>query len=1048
MPRPAPHQDLSALSAAQRRLLLAHKVEPTSPEYTVPWAVRFQGDLDVDALRRAWRTVVEEHAELRLRLEEIQGEPVRSSWPAEDFPLPVRDIEPQALPAEFADAAVRVFDLIGGRLVHAELLRLARREHVLVVTAQHIVMDGRSTQVLLRHLMACYAGDEPVWPGHSYVDYIAAESRARLSGAELDTWLHELALPEPTDPLGLEPIVRDLDKRGTTVRLDLSGASWKTLRDRARELRTTPQVLGLSAFAITIGRYTDAAELVIGGSMDTRTGPFADTVGMFVNPVPVAVRIDQNASVADFCRSVHRSLLRAYEHRHVPFEEVVRRLQVSPDLARTPVFEVLFNFMARPVDKVVGDGLRVTELEVPEPHAKYDLTMVLRDRGNTAELVVTYRSTRYDRVGIEQLTRHTATVLTQLPDATRSVGELEMVSAAERAALLAAGRGPALLADLRPVHELVTALAAEARERPAITCAGTTLSYGELGERAEAFGAALTTAGVRPRSAVAILMDPCAEMIVAALAAMRIGACYVPLSPRLPVARLTAIVADAHAEVLVGDPAWADRLPGVPVLHVGDAPRGTTAPPRVTVAPDDAPYVIYTSGTSGEPKGVVASHAALAASTAARRQVYGPYGTFLLLSPLSFDSSVAGVWGTLTSGGRLVIARPEQLRDPERTLDLIAGEQVTETLAVPSLYAGLLTAAERRGADRLRSLRVVALAGEPLPDGLLRRHFAVNPAVAVVNEYGPTEATVWSTYRRFERPEPVDIGRPVPGTSVYLLDHAGRLVPDGAAGELVIGGAGVANGYLNRPAQTAEAFVADPFAGGAARMYRSGDRARWTSGTLEFLGRRDSLVKVRGHRVELGAVEAACRECAHVLDVTVLPATDADRLIAFLVVAPGFDEAATRETLRAALPPVMVPAVIQTVRELPRTWHGKVDQRALRAMAMMSKSAPMAPPAPTDATAVVRAAWCEVLEHDDVPVDANFFDVGGHSLLVLALQTAIETYTGTVLDVLDLFNATTVEAQAALLAAVSPGETPAAPLTDLRRARLNAGARRGREEVR
>jgi amino acid adenylation domain-containing protein len=1056
MPRTASDPTPPPLSAAQRRLLLAHKVEPASPEFTAAWAARLDGDLDLNALSQAWHAVVTRHAELRLRVEEVQGLPARSSWPAEDFPLAVRDIEPGTLPGELAAAVVRVFDVIGGRLVQAEVLRLGPQEHVLVVTAHHSVMDGRSVQVIARHLMAVYSGEEPAWPAHSYLDYVASESQDRPSGEELDAWLRDIALPERRDPLGLKPIARDQDKSGTTVRLDIPPAVWTALRARARELRTTPQVLGLSAFAITLSRYTDAADLVIGGSMDTRSSAFADTVGMFVNPTPVAIRIDEDAAVRTFCQSVHHSLLRAYKHRNVPFEEVVQRLRLSPDLSRSPVFEVLFNFVARPFDAIAGEGLRMAEVDLPEPHAKYDLTMVLRDRGDAAELVATYRTSRYDRRAIEQLTEHTATVLAQLPAATGTVGDLEMISAADRAALLAAGRGPALREEPRPVHEIVAALAAAEPERPAVTCGRTTLSYGELDSRADAFAAALTATGARPGSAVAILLEPCAEMIVAALAAWRIGACYVPLNLGFPVARLSSIIADVRPAVLVADPGWAQRLPGVTVLPVGDVPHVVPAPPRVAVDPSDTAYVIYTSGTSGEPKGVVVPHATLATSTAARHQVYGPHETFLLLSPLSFDSSVAGVWGTLSSGGRLVVARPDDVRDPERTLDLIASEHVTATLAVPSLYAGLLTAAERRGADRLRSVREVVLAGEALPDSVLSRHFALGQVAVIANEYGPTEATVWSTYRRFTGPEPIDIGRPIPGASVYLLDRTGRLVPSGAAGELVIGGAGVADGYLNRPEDTAEVFVTDPFTDSPARMYRSGDRARWVSDRLEFLGRRDDMVKLRGHRIELGAVEAACRSCAHVSDVAVQLAPEGERLIAFLVVEPGFDEAAARETLRATLPQVMVPAVIQAVAELPRTWHGKVDQRALHAMMTGAVAAvPVAPSGRADLTTLVREAWCEVLKCDTVPADANFFDVGGHSLLVLALQAAIESRTGTALDVLDLFNATTIEAQAALLAPPSSStEEPAAVqpsrrvLATLRQARLTGRARLSTEDVR
>ncbi|WP_055717893.1 non-ribosomal peptide synthetase, partial [Streptomyces torulosus] len=483
---------------------------------------------------------------------------------------------------------------------------------------------------------------------------------------------------------------------------------------------------------------------------------------------------------------------------------------------------------------------------------------------------------------------------------------------------------------------------------------------------------------------------------------------------------------------------------------------GATGRPDATgITGDDPAYLIYTSGSTGEPKGVEVGHRQLASSTLARRMVYPGRPVFLLVSPLAFDSSVAGLWGTLTAGGHLVVAAPDEVRDPERLIDLVERHGVTGLLCVPSLYAVLLDAAERAGMERLRSLETVTTAGEPLPADLMRRHFALHArTVALVNEYGPTEATVWASYRRYGAPGPVTIGGPAPGVRLYVLDEGMRPVPRGTEGELFIGGAGVAHGYFGRPEATAKAFLDDPFAGApGARMYRTGDLVRWTEeGTLDFLGRRDHQVKIRGHRIELGAVEAALCEQPGVREAVVVPDTRGTALTGFVLAPTRPDARSLREQVARSLPAPMVPARIEVLDSFPRTVNGKADRARLRVRAEEPYRAAEGPyraaeeaateqpaakgrPAPDDGPAAeapdggtpprapgggdpsagVAAAWAEVLKVTDVPGDVNFFDLGGHSLAMFQLQDALERHTGTRPPIVALFRHTTVSAQVALI---------------------------------
>ncbi|NUV69290.1 MULTISPECIES: non-ribosomal peptide synthetase [unclassified Streptomyces] len=601
------------------------------------------------------------------------------------------------------------------------------------------------------------------------------------------------------------------------------------------------------------------------------------------------------------------------------------------------------------------------------------------------------------------------------------------------------GEGEPLPAGPRPpVHELVAEFARADPARTAVSSGASTITYGDLDDWAADIEAMLTEAGVDRGGRVGVLVEPSLGMVAAALGAMRCGAAYVPVDVSHPDARVTDILLDAQVDAVLVTDTSRPRLTGLdaPLVLVDTTsaarerragPPGGAArsrepdSPGVLVAADEAAYLIYTSGSTGEPKGVVVEHGQLAASTLARRTVYPGRPVFLLVSPLAFDSSVAGLWGTLTAGGHLVVATPDEVRDPERLVELIEHHRVTQLLCVPSLYSVLLDAARSLGGRRLSSLETVVVAGEPLPPELVDRHFALRTSpTELVNEYGPTEATVWASYQRFVAPGPVSIGRAIPGARLYLLDDRLRPVPPGAEGELFIGGAGVSRGYHGRPDATARAFLDDPFAATpGARMYRTGDRARWNAdGTLAFLGRRDHQVKVRGHRVELPVIERQLADLPGVREAVVVLDAVGTSLTGFVLAASDSppDPDTLREQLAVRLPAVMVPARIVCLDAFPRTVNGKADRAALQARAdERPATATTAPAVQGDLAAQVAAAWAEVLKASHVPLDVNFFDLGGHSLAMFQLREALETHTGKRPPVIALFKHTTVAAQVAML---------------------------------
>ncbi|MGW4369366.1 amino acid adenylation domain-containing protein [Nocardia takedensis] len=586
---------------------------------------------------------------------------------------------------------------------------------------------------------------------------------------------------------------------------------------------------------------------------------------------------------------------------------------------------------------------------------------------------------------------------------------------------------------------------------PAVRGGGIAIEYRGLLVRADALAAELAALGVGRGDRVGLVTEPSVDAIAAVLGILRSGAAYVPIDPAHPTGRIRDVLIDAGVRAAVVSHGARHQVaaPGLPLVaaEVDIRAVSTAAPDREPeTAAEDPAYLIYTSGSTGEPKGVVVGHDQLAASTSARRSVYPQASVFLLVSPLGFDSSVAGIWGTLTTGGELVVATADEARDPEALVGLIEQHRVTRLLCVPSLYGRLLDAAVRADPERLATLESVIVAGESLSEALVHRHFDVHrEGVVLVNEYGPTEATVWASYRWFTEPGPVSIGTPIPGTRLYVLDEDRQPVAHGQQGEIHIAGPGVARGYHERPEASAEVFLDDLFAAeGGGRMYATGDFGRWTpEGALEFLGRRDDQVKIRGHRVELNAVESVLRSAAGVRDAVVVPDPPLTQLIAFVAAEGAVTAADLRDWTADRLPRVMVPSRIHLSDTLPVTANGKADRRRLRELAAATPAASVdshAADTDADPVAQVSAAWAEVLQTSDgLAVDVNFFDMGGHSMAMYELQDILERRTGVRPSIVALFRHTTIVEQAELIStgasAVSRSRPPLDPPAPRRAAR-------------
>ena len=1029
------------LSFAQQRLWFLDRLEPGSPLYNMPAAVELRGRLYPAALAAALGEIARRHEALRTTFREEAGEPEQIVAEPARFPLPLIDL--QGHPEEAAllgDAeARRPFDLGRGPLLRAALLRLDAGEHVLLVTMHHIVSDGWSTGVLVRELGALYAAAVMGAPSPlpelavQYADF-AVWQRRHLSGerlaAGLAWWRERLAgLPPALELPADHPRPARLSARGGAHEFAIPEEDLAGLDRLARSRGATLFMTLLAGFAALLGRYTGRDDLAVGTPVAGRdrreTEPL---IGLLVNTLVLRLDVAGDPELSALLKRAREATLAAYAHQEVPFERLVEELAPERSSGRPPLAQVMLVLQNAPSSPLELPGLAIRSAPVETATAKLELTCTFTgtERGLAGRLE--YSRDLFEGATIERLAGHLARLLAGAAAAPRlRLSELPLLSAAERAQLLAWNRA---VPEARPEATLTALFAAQvarAPEAPAVTFAGETLSYCELDRRANRLARHLRRLGVGPEARVGMLLERSLEMVVALLGILKAGGAYVPLDPAVPEERLAFLCHDAGLQALVTD--GRDGLPPVPaVVRLGAEAEEDGGPLEPLVRPDHLCYVIYTSGSTGRPKGVLVRHGSVARLLSATQAWFGcgPADVWTLFHSCSFDFSVWELWGALAYGGRLVVVPYWVSRSPEAFRRLLAEERVTVLNQTPSAFRQLVQADAEAG-DSL-ALRLVIFGGEALDLAALRpwyeRHAPDVPRL--VNMYGITETTVHVSYRPLDA---ADLGSPrspigvaIPDLGLRLLGPRLELVPVGVPGEICVGGAGLARGYLGRPDLTAERFVPDPYAERPGeRLYRSGDLARHRpDGGLDYLGRRDEQVKVRGFRVEPGEVEAALRALPQVRAAVVLPRRDPSgvALVAYLETARGAAAAGElRKLLRGRLPDYMVPAAWVFVEPMPRTVNGKLDRRALAALPLEPDEGEAAGAPRTPSEELVAGIFAEVLERERVGPAADFFALGGHSLLATRVASRVRAVLGVELPVRAVFEVPTVEALAARIEA-------------------------------
>jgi amino acid adenylation domain-containing protein len=1055
------------LSFAQQRLWFLDQISPGNAFYNIHDAIYFERPLNVEALKQSIAEIIARHEILRTTFNSIDGQPVQVIASELTTPFSLSDLS--SLPemereAELlrlsAEEARHPFELSKGPLVRTRLIRLGSDEHVLLLTMHHIISDGWSLEVLKKELSALYEAFHAGEPSPlaelpiQYADF-AVWQKDRLRGEvleeQLSYWKQQLAgapasLELPADRP--RPPVQTF--RGAGQWLNLPHSLAESLKTISRQEGVTLFMTGLAAFKALLYRYTGQPDIIVGSPIAGRNHAELDAmIGFFVNTLVLRTRLDGDVSFRQLLKRVRETALGAYGHQDLPFEKLVEELHPKRDTSRNPLVQVMFDLQNAASDARSGsgeeasfeDGLEQEYIE--RGTAKFDLSMALQESERGLSVFVEYSTDLFDDSAITRMLGHFRRLLEGAAhNPEQPLSRLPLLSREEERQLLVEWNDTgAYRPDESCLHELFEAEAARRPEATAVTFSHVHLTYGELNARANQLARRLRAMGVGGESLVGVCMERSVELVVGVLGVLKAGGAYVPLDPEYPKERLAFMIKDAGVSVLLTQKRVAASLPeittGASALLVDADWESLVAVESdgnlrsAGAAAENTAYVLYTSGSTGAPKGVSITHRGV--NRLVRRTNYIDIQAddhVAQSSSFSFDAAAFEIWGALLNGAHLIVLPKEVLLAPQRLAEEIREAKISILFLTTALFNQFADDIPRA----FHSLRYLLFGGEAADSFRVRRVLEEsNLSGRLLNLYGPAENTTLTTWHPVEavptEATSIPIGRPVANTQVYILDAELQPVPVGVAGEIYIGGDGLARGYSHRAELTAEKFIPNPFSREAgARLYRTGDLGRYlATGEIEFLGRRDYQVKIRGFRVELEEIEASLKRYSGLRDAVVVineNAPDDKQLIAYLVAE---DEGAmpvtgeVRAYLRERLPSYMIPNVFVTLERLPLTANGKVDRRALPAPVSAGQEEDERYIAPqTEMEHRVVAVWREVLGAERIGVHDNFFDLGGHSLLIVRVHNKLRETLHREIPIVELFRHPTVTALSEYLGAKEP----------------------------
>ena len=1040
-------------SPAQRRLWFLDRLTPGAATYNIPIAVRLRGALDVAALQRVLNRMVERHDCLRTTFGMEASVPVQIVRDSNDCDLRMKEVKEAELESALLHEARAPFDLAVGPLFRATLFRIGSLEHVLLLTLHHIVADGWSMGVLVSEFTELYRAfasnntprlaELPI----QFADFVEWQEEVQQepsAQSRFEEWRQHLqGAPQVLDLAADFQRPQEQSSRGAIVVRSLSQALTARVRELSLAKSVTPFMLLLTVFELLLARCSRQAEFLVGTPVAGRSHSDVEgLIGFFVNTLVLRADVEGNPSFADLLSRVKHECLAAFAHEDVAFDRLVDALQFGRDLSRPPLFQTYFVFeSARPATFEVS-GLQVSLLEFAAATAKVDLTLTVEDSPAAMVLRWEYCTDLFRPETVArwaQMFETLCAAAVELPH--RAVSELPLLTAAEQVAMVKLGLAAAEPCQVKEtLHAWFTRVAKANPDRVAITDGANTVSYAELDAASDRLAHRLRQLGAGPETLIAVCLPRSRNVLVAILAVLKSGAAYVPVDPTYPKSRIDFILADSKVAAVITESSQ-QEFSGVPVVDVShQAMEGEELiAPEDKATADNGAYVIYTSGSTGQPKGCVVTHANVVRLMLATEHwfSFGAEDVWTLFHSFAFDFSVWEIWGALLYGGRLVVVPFEVSRSPEAFHRLLEAEYVSVLNQTPSAFRQLIAADAQSG--RRLSLRAVIFGGEALDVAALapwmERYGDASPQL--INMYGITETTVHVTYRRILRADLATanhsvIGVPIPDLAVHLLDEHLVPVPFGVPGEIVVGGAGLARGYLGQPELTSQRFVSNPY--GEGRLYRSGDLARRSpDGGLEYLGRLDEQVKIRGFRIELGEIERVLGKVPGVKEVAVIARPDQSggkRLVAYL---SGLEEgaaigAAAREACHTWLPDYMVPSAFVALPALPLTSHGKLDRRALPEPSFDAPSAATYIAPVSFAELTLAGIWGRVLGLGQVGLEDNFFELGGDSILTIQVVSQARK-AGLQLAPKDLFEQRTLRDLAAvaspLEAVAAAGDFPA-----------------------
>ncbi|WP_182140654.1 non-ribosomal peptide synthetase [Pseudomonas fulva] len=1047
------------LSYAQERLWFLWQLDPDGSAYNMSSVLRLQGSLDSDALQAAFDELVARHEPLRTRFAEVDGQAVQHVDAQGRIQVEHQAVGDPASLAELIEAhEQQPFDLREGPLLRVKLLRLGDQQHVLSLVQHHIVSDGWSMRIMIDELIKLYSARVsgstaalaalPV----QYADY-ALWQRSWMDAGERDRqqayWKQRLGGTQPVLELPADfPRPQAMSYRGDRLDFQLSEALTQGLKDLARREGVTLYTLLLAAFQAFLYRYSGQEDVRVGVPVAGRNRPEVEgLIGFFVNTQVLRAVVDGSRPFTELLAQVREATMQAREYQDLPFEQLVELLQPQRSMSHSPLFQVMYNHRGEEVGEASVTrlpGLEVSNYDARHHTAQFDLTLETVETPGGIGASLVFATDLFSPATVQRLGRHWQNLLQGLlVNPAERVDALALFDAADWQQLVHGNNATPMAVPALPVHQQFAALAARTPDAPALAFAEQVLSYAELNLRANQLAHRLIALGVGPEVMVGLSVERGVDLVVGLLAILKAGGAFIPLDPAYPQARLDYMIEASNMGLLLTHQALAprfegrgpqllclDRLPPA-ALSLGD--------PQLNLPADSAAYVIYTSGSTGNPKGVVISHHALANFVASMAQQPGLDAADRMLSLTTFSFDIFGLelYVPLTCGAQVVLADKDIAQDPSAALALARRWSVTALQATPSTWRMLLDHGDTQALAGCKCL----CGGEALAPELAARMLeAIGP---VWNLYGPTETTIWSARYRLdiEHPRPL-LGRPIGNTQLHVVGADFGPVPEGVAGELMIGGQGLARGYLYRASLTAERFLPNPFSNQGERLYRTGDVARLNvGGEYEYISRADHQVKIRGFRIELGEIESALLGCEAVREVVVVaqPGIGGDQLVGYVVVhdpalaqADSVTQNAVREQLKgrlkAQLPEYMVPAHVMFIAAMPLTPNGKLDRKALpKPDASQWQQAYVAPRTVLEQQLAV--IWQTLLKLERVGLHDNFFDLGGHSLLVTRLVSRIRDELGREARLRQVFENSTLQAQAVMLEALpsdgGPRITPA-----------------------